>query len=78
MSLLRVAVEDSVDLAIRLQASIVFKNMCRRRWEVVIEEAGTTQIGDADKEAIRSNLLESIVRSPSQISTSTFHHSKFP
>ena len=34
VNLLRVAAEDSVDVAVRQQGAIAFKNLVRRSWDV--------------------------------------------
>ncbi|KAK9839718.1 hypothetical protein WJX81_008385 [Elliptochloris bilobata] len=62
VNLLRVAVEESVDLGTRQAAAISFKNLVRKDWE----GAGSSgsAIPEADKAAVRDNLLEGIVRAP--------------
>eukprot|EP00879_Flechtneria_rotunda_P022091 GHRR01023309.1.p1 GENE.GHRR01023309.1~~GHRR01023309.1.p1 ORF type:complete len:1020 (+),score=395.54 GHRR01023309.1:417-3476(+) len=63
VNLLRVASEPSVDLSVRQVASIAFKQVAKRYWEA--ENDKPTQVLAAeDKQLVRENLLEAIIRVP--------------
>ncbi|BDA47636.1 Importin-7 [Coccomyxa sp. Obi] len=66
VNLLRVAVEDSLDVGIRQVAAISFKNLVRKDWD---PQGGPSPIPEADKAAVRDNLLEGIVRAPQVVRT---------
>lgn len=70
VQLLRVAAEESVDAGVRTMAAINFKNFVKRSWEKSEHETGSGPqylIPDADKEVVRSNILEAVIRAPHAI-----------
>ncbi|PSC72993.1 importin beta-like SAD2 [Micractinium conductrix] len=62
VNLLRVALEDSVDPAVRQVAAISFKNLVKRDWAA--EEGKPCLLAEEDKAAVREAMLEGIARSP--------------
>ncbi|CAL5220954.1 g3058 [Coccomyxa viridis] len=66
VNLLRVAVEDSLDVGIRQVAAITFKNATRKDWDPL---EGPSPIPDSDKAAVRDNLLEGVMRAPPLVRT---------
>ncbi|KAL4855989.1 Importin beta-like SAD2 [Chlorella vulgaris] len=62
VSLLRVALEDSVDPAVRQVAAISFKNLVKRDWDV--EEGKVSPLAEEDKAAVRGVMVEGVTRSP--------------
>ncbi|KAK9813831.1 hypothetical protein WJX73_000701 [Symbiochloris irregularis] len=61
VNLLRVAVEPSLDLGTRQAAAITFKNLVRHDWAA---DDPSSPIPAEDKQAVRENLLESLIRAP--------------
>ncbi|EIE23737.1 ARM repeat-containing protein [Coccomyxa subellipsoidea C-169] len=66
VNLLRVAVEDSLDVGLRQVAAISFKNLVRKDWD---PPGSPSPIPEEDKAAVRDNLLEGIVRAPQVVRT---------
>ncbi|KAL3141839.1 hypothetical protein ABBQ32_004507 [Trebouxia sp. C0010 RCD-2024] len=60
-NLLRVAVEESLDTTLRQVAAIQIKNIVKRGWD---PSEGDSPIPAADKQALRDNLLEGLIRAP--------------
>ncbi|GLC37117.1 hypothetical protein PLESTB_000981600 [Pleodorina starrii] len=73
VQLLRVAAEDSVDAGVRHMAAINFKNFVKRSWEksdMHESSQGASQqyiIPGPDKEVVRQNILEAMIRAPHNI-----------
>eukprot|EP00887_Chlorella_sp_A99_P003658 scaffold7.g3658.t1 len=65
VNLLRVALEDSVDPAVRQVAAISFKNVVRQGWQA--EEGAASPIPEGDKAAVREALVEGVVRAPAPV-----------
>jgi len=68
VNLLRVAAEGSVDMGIRQQGVIAFKNLIKKSWDVQ-EKSEAHQISAEDQAVVRSNLFEALVRVPHTIQT---------
>ncbi|EFJ51590.1 hypothetical protein VOLCADRAFT_79706 [Volvox carteri f. nagariensis] len=74
VQLLRVAAEESVDAGVRHMAAINFKNFVKRSWDKseaheTLQGGTSTQyvIPDSDKEVVRQNILEAMIRAPHNI-----------
>ncbi|GIL84239.1 hypothetical protein Vretimale_15865 [Volvox reticuliferus] len=73
VQLLRVAAEESVDAGVRHMGAINFKNFVKRSWEKSelheASQGASTQyiISDSDKEVVRQNILEAMIRAPHNI-----------
>ncbi|GFR51386.1 hypothetical protein Agub_g13816, partial [Astrephomene gubernaculifera] len=73
VQLLRVAAEESVDAGVRHMAAINFKNFVKRSWEKPNSHESSQGpstdylIPDADKEVVRQNILEAMIRAPHAI-----------
>lgn len=62
VNLLRVALEDTLDPAIRQVAAISFKNTAKRDWEG--EDKAPSPLAEEDKAAVRELIVEGVVRAP--------------
>lgn len=62
VTLLQILPSEEVDIAIRQAASIYLKNSCRRKWDATEET-----LLNADKETMRENIVEVLIRVPPKI-----------
>ncbi|GMH35700.1 hypothetical protein BSKO_03568 [Bryopsis sp. KO-2023] len=63
-NLLRVAVEGTLDPALRQSAAIYFKRLVERRWEPKDKEKEGGGLFEEDKAEVRNNIVQAVVRSP--------------
>ncbi|GFH24941.1 importin N-terminal domain-containing protein, partial [Haematococcus lacustris] len=62
--LLRVAAEESVDIAVRQVAAITFKRLVRRSWDPPASDTTTYRLPEDEKTLVKDNILESLTRAP--------------
>ncbi len=65
VSLLRVAVEETLELVVRHAAAIAFKNAVKKDWEH--RESRPSKISEEEKSAVRPVVLEGVVRCPQAV-----------
>ncbi|GFH09662.1 ARM repeat-containing protein [Haematococcus lacustris] len=64
INLLRVAAEESVDIAVRQVAAITFKRLVRRSWDPPASDTTTYRLPEDEKTLVKDNILESLIRAP--------------
>ncbi|XP_071964073.1 exportin-2-like [Antedon mediterranea] len=56
---------DSLDMIIRVSASITFKNFIKRNWRIIDDEPN--RISDSDRSTVKSKIVDLMLKMPEQI-----------
>lgn len=64
VALLRVCMRPDADMGVRQVAAIQFKNTVKRRWGSEEDAADAPALAEADRAAVRANLLEALMAAP--------------
>eukprot|EP00741_Cyanophora_paradoxa_P019839 tig00000217_g19147.t1 len=61
VQLFGLVVSNDVSIHIRQAGTIYFKNVISREWEEELEDGKAPKLSDADKQAVRDNILEALI-----------------
>ncbi|EDO41297.1 predicted protein [Nematostella vectensis] len=65
MMLLRLVDSNAGDMVIRISAAVAFKNLVKKHWRIV--EGEPSKINPADRQAVKTEIVDLMLRSPEQL-----------